>query len=110
MLAAWAPPSQSVRWWAALGGDQHTEMLNTRYLRLLQEAADGRLRLLGVRSRVRLASSPRRAILSGSDTRSVYGRTTSTGLRHKPPNVRSHMSVTATQSNGRTAIRPFTIE
>jgi hypothetical protein len=25
----------------ALVGDQHPEMLNTRYLRLLQEAADG---------------------------------------------------------------------
>ena len=30
-----------------LVGDQHPEKLNTRYLRLLREAADGRLRFAG---------------------------------------------------------------
>jgi hypothetical protein len=58
----------------AFVGDQHPEMLDTRYLRLLQEAADGRLRL-GVYGGFPLCLKPRRAGLSGSDTRSVYGRT-----------------------------------
>jgi hypothetical protein len=41
----------------ALVSDQHSEMLNTRYLRLLQEAADGRLRLAGCTVGVRFASN-----------------------------------------------------
>ena len=38
-----------------LVGDQHPEMLNTRYLRLLQEAADGPCVSLGVGS---MSASP----------------------------------------------------
>ena len=47
---------------------------DTRYLRFPQEADDGRLSGW-VYGRCALRLNPRRAILSGSDTRSVYGRT-----------------------------------
>jgi hypothetical protein len=57
----------------ALGGRQHQEMLNTRYLRLSPGGRDGRLRRW-VYGACPLRLNPRRAILAGSDTRSVYGR------------------------------------
>jgi hypothetical protein len=57
-----------------LVGDQHPQKLNTRYLRFLREAADGRLRFAGCTVGCSPCLSPRRAIFSGSDTRSVYGR------------------------------------
>ena len=50
------------------------------------------------------------AIFSGSDTRSVYGRATSTGLRHNHQTLGATCLSPPKQSNGRTAIRPFTIE
>src|SRR5829696_5444667 len=60
-----------------------------------------------VRNALRL--KPRRAILSGSDTRSVYGRTDLT-VCAEPQTSGARMSVTAEKSADATAIRPFTIE
>ena len=59
----------------AVIGDQHLEMLNTRYLRLLQAAADGRLRLAGCTVAVRLCLKPSAGrFFPAPITRSVYGR------------------------------------
>jgi hypothetical protein len=65
-----------------LVGDRNLEMLNTRYLRASPRGRRRPLASLGVRWVVRFASALGGAILPGSDTRSVYGRATSTGLRH----------------------------
>jgi hypothetical protein len=56
-------------------------MPNIRYLRLLQEAADGRF-CRSVYGGCSLASALGVAIFSGSDTWSGYGVSTSHGLRH----------------------------
>ena len=76
------------------------------------EAADGRLRRWVYGGVFALPQPLGGAIFSGSDTRSVYGRThLNRAPRHKPPTLGATcLLVTATQSNGRTAIRPFTIE
>ena len=58
---------------------------------------------------MRFALKPRRAILVGSDTRPVNGRTPSHRLA-KTTNVGSHMAVMVEKSAGDTTIRPFTIE
>jgi hypothetical protein len=66
----------------ALGGGQHPEMLNTRYLRLLQGAADGRLRLAGCTVGVRFASNLGERDFPAPTLGRCMGVTTSIGLRH----------------------------
>jgi hypothetical protein len=65
----------------AFVGDQHPEMLDTRYLRLLQEAADGRLRL-GVYGGFRFASNLGERDFPAPTLGRCMGVTTSIGLRH----------------------------
>ena len=69
----------------ALVCDQHPEMLNTRYLRLLQEAADSRCVSLGVASGVRFASTLGKRDCPAPTLGRCMGVPTSTGLRHEPP-------------------------
>jgi hypothetical protein len=66
----------------ALGGGQHPEMLDTRYLRLLQGAADGRLRFAGCTVGVRFASTLGGRFLPAPTLGRCMGVTTSIGLRH----------------------------
>jgi hypothetical protein len=61
---------------------QHPEMLNTRYLRLLQGAADGRLRLAGYTVGVRFASTLGGRFFPAPTLGRCMGVTTSIGLRH----------------------------